>query len=175
MLLAGRSHYRAPPPSAKYEQSLRTLTYFNRNAETSESSRLLQIQGLSDEIASNIATRAIQIINNIPRDRLRCQYCSAFRVAGYVYRSVVSGAVYQSRQPPVDRWFHLPTGHLPSPQWHAAATNTPVTQSDIDAGLIIRQKTFPCYPTLAIRAIWAKTSGRGMPSTGLSLPRIRPW
>ncbi len=51
---------------AEYEQSLRTLTYFNRNAEALESSRLLQIQGFSGDIASNIAIREIQIINNIP-------------------------------------------------------------------------------------------------------------
>ena len=51
---------------ADYKQSLRTLTYFNRNEATDEGSRRLQIQGFSGEIGSNIAQRDIQVINNIP-------------------------------------------------------------------------------------------------------------
>ena len=121
----------------EYEQSLRTLTYFNRNTEASESSRLLQIQGFSGEIASNMATREILIINNIPP------------VVSDIDIVVLSGSPYtftaplflaqytdQDNRPSTDGFTSVQITSLPR-NGTLLFDGTPVTQPTIDAGLTI--------------------------------------
>ena len=128
---------------AEYEQSLRTLTYVNRNPTAPEGSRLLQIQGFSGETRSNVATRDIQIINNIPPV---VTDASVVALAGAPYAFAAS--VFQEQYGDEDNG--PAPGGLTSVRITSLPRNgtllfdgSPVTQRDIDAGLIIAAVDLP--------------------------------
>ena len=128
---------------AEYEQSLRTLTYFNRNEAATEGSRLLQIQGFSGETASNVVTREIQLITNIPP------------TIADVRIFVLSGSPYTFTAPLFQEPYTDPDNR-PSPDGFTALQivslprngtllldGTPLTPGSVNAGLVIAAMDIP--------------------------------
>ena len=124
-------------PLATYQESLRTLVYFNRNAEAEESSRTLQIQGFSGETASNVAVRQILLINNEPP------------VVGDVAVVVLSGTPYSfgpslfqsqyndpDQRPTSDGFSALQLTTLPT-NGSLLLDGVPLTTADLDGGLVL--------------------------------------
>ncbi len=124
-------------PLATYQEALQTLVYFNRNAETEESSRTLQIQGFSGETASNVAVRQILLINNQPP------------VVNDVAVVVLSGTPYSfasslfqsqyndpDQRPTADGFQELQITTLPT-NGSLLLNGTPLTTADLDDGLIL--------------------------------------
>ncbi len=124
-------------PLATYQEALRTLVYFNRNAETEESSRTLQIQGFSGETASNVAVRQILLINNEPP------------VVGDVAVVVLSGTPYSFASPLFQSQYNDPdqrptANGFSDLQLTTLPTNgsllldgVPLTIADLDGGLVL--------------------------------------
>ena len=126
-------------PLATYQASLRTLVYFNRNAETEESSRTLRIQGFSEETASNVATRDILLINNVPP------------VVSDVSVVVLSGTPFPfaadlfrpryddpDQRPTADGFAALRLTTLPT-NGTLLLDGAPLTTADVDDGLVLGQ------------------------------------
>ena len=122
---------------AEYEQSLRTLTYYNRNQEATESSRVVQIQGFSGEIASEVVTREIVLINNVPPV---VNDLTVVVLAGtsYPFTTAIFQDEYsdQDNRPSADGLSALRIVSLPR-QGTLLRAGTLITQQDVDAGLII--------------------------------------
>ena len=124
-------------PLATYQESLRTLVYFNRNVETEESDRTLQIQGFSGETVSNVAVRQILLINNEPP------------VVGDVAVVVLSGTPYSfgsslfqsqyndpDQRPTSDGFSALQITTLPT-NGSLLLDGVPLTTADLDGGLVL--------------------------------------
>ena len=124
-------------PLATYQEALRTLVYFNRNAETEESDRTLQIQGFSGETASNVAVRQILLINN------------ELPVVDDVAVVVLSGTPYSfgpslfqtqyndpDRRPTADGFATLQLTTLPA-NGSLLLDGVPLTTADLDGGLLL--------------------------------------
>ncbi|MGB3779792.1 MAG: T9SS type B sorting domain-containing protein, partial [Tunicatimonas sp.] len=124
-------------PLATYQEALQTLVYFNRNAETEESSRTLQIQGFSGETASNVAVRQILLINN------------QLPVVGDVTVVVLSGTPYSfasslfqsqyddpDQRPTADGFAALQLTTLPT-NGTLLLNGKPLTTTDVRSGLLL--------------------------------------
>ena len=128
---------------SEYEQSLSTLTYYNRNESTGEGSRQLQIQGFSGETSSNVAQREILVINNIPPV---ITDASIVVLTGTPYTFAAS--VFQEQYTDED---NRPSSDGPtSIQITALPRNgtllydkRPLTQGDVQAGLTITVADIP--------------------------------
>ena len=133
----GRLTLAGTAPLATYQESLRTLVYLNRNAETAESNRTLRIQGFSGETASNVALREILLINNEPP------------VVGDVGIAVLSGTPYPfaaalfqaqyrdpDQRPATDGFSALRLTTLPT-NGTLLLNGTPLTTVDVGSGLVL--------------------------------------
>ena len=124
-------------PLATYQEALRTLVYFNRNAETEESDRTLQIQGFSGETASNIAVRQILLINNEPPvvDDVAVVVLSG---TPYSFGSSLFQSQYNDpdQRPTSDGFSALQLTTLPT-NGSLLLDGVPLTTADLDGGLVL--------------------------------------
>jgi gliding motility-associated-like protein len=124
-------------PLATYQESLRTLVYFNRNAETEESDRTLQIQGFSGETASNVAVRQILLINNEPP---AVSNVAVVVLSGtpYSFTSSLFRPQYNDpdQRPTADGFQELQITTLPT-NGSLLLNGVPLTTADLDGGFIL--------------------------------------
>ena len=124
-------------PIAEYEQALRSLTYYNRNAGAAEDRRQLLIQGFSGETASNVATREIQIINNIA-PVVNDVPIVVLTGSPYVFADSVFQAYYrdEDNRPSEGGFASIQITSLPQ-NGTLFLNEAPLTQADIRNGLFI--------------------------------------
>lgn len=127
-------------PIATYQESLRTLVYFNRSAEAEEGSRTLQIQGFSGETASNVAVREILLINNQPPE---VSDVAVVVLSGTPYSFAV--ALFQPQysdpdeRPTTDGFSALQLTTLPT-NGTLLLNGTPLIATDVRDGLVLSRQ-----------------------------------
>ena len=127
-------------PLTTYQQTLRSLVYFNRNAAAEEGAqRTLRIQGFSEETASNVAVREIELINNLPPE---VQDIELVVLSGtpYAFTVPLFQAQYRDpdQRPTTDGFSAIQITTLPT-NGTLLVGGTPLTTADINNGLMLER------------------------------------